>query len=336
MTTGTVNIKRTIGTFVFFVVSVLLFMFLVRQIKISDIQRLAYQLTIAQLALLSGLYLLMAYFRGIRIGYAIREGNHARLTAIAAIHAFLNHILPFRLGELSLPLLIKAFTGRSLVAGSLSLVVIRLYDAVSIALMSLISLMVVGSQFNPSIREILWISAVAVVVVFIVVFGMLGPIVGLAARTASGGFRLMGQAGNRAAVKLDEAALRMRDEIDGLNSMQKYVFLPVSSLAVTVTNYALFYFTMVFMGIDIGFFKNMLASMGELITTFLPNTLGSFGTMEAGWAAGYMLCGVSKHDAIATGFIMHGIILVSGFVISGLGMVYLLLERRRNRDSSKG
>jgi uncharacterized membrane protein YbhN (UPF0104 family) len=118
--------------------------------------------------------------------------------------------------------------------------------------------------------------------------------------------------------------------------MQKYVFLPVSSVAVTVVNYALFYFAMVFMGIDIGFFKNMLASLGELITTFLPNTLGSFGTMEAGWAAGYALCGVSKTDAIATGFIMHGIILLSGMVISFCGMVYLLMERRRRGYLSKG
>lgn len=328
MMQGSINIKRTIGTVIFFVLSVVLVVFLVRQIKLSDIQRLASQLTLVQFALLSGLYLLMAYCRGIRLGYAIREGNHVRLTAIAAIHAFLNHILPFRLGELSLPVLVKVFTGRGLVSGSLSLVVIRLYDAVSIALLSVISLMVVGSQFSPFVREILWVSAAAVVVIFVVVFRTLGPVISFATSIACAVLSVMGQAGRNVAARVGEFAARMRIEIDGLDAMQQYVFLPVSSVAVTVVNYALFYFTMVFMGIDIGFFKNMLASLGELITTFLPNTLGSFGTMEAGWAAGYALCGVSKADAIATGFIMHGIILLSGIVISGCGMVYLLLEKR--------
>ena len=120
----------------FVVLSVALVILLVRQITLSDIRRLAGQLTAAQFLFLSGLYLLMAYCRGIRIGYVIQDGNHARMTSIAAMHAFLNHVLPFRLGELSLPFLIKAFTARGLASGSLSLVVIRLYDAVSIALLS--------------------------------------------------------------------------------------------------------------------------------------------------------------------------------------------------------
>lgn len=329
------NLKRVAGTVFFVVLSVALVILLIRQITLSDFRRLAGQLTAAQFLFLSGLYLLMAYGRGIRLGYVIRESNHAKLTAIAAIHAFLNHILPFRLGELSLPFLIKAFTARGLVSGSLSLVIIRLYDAVSIALLSVISLLVVGSEFNPSARHILWISALGVIFVFLLVFRYMDVALALLSRGICGGLRWLGQAGKNAAARVDSAARRMEVEIQALDARQKYIFLPASSVAVTVINYALFYCTMVFMGIDIGFFKNMLASLGELVTTFLPNTLGSFGTMEAGWAAGYMLCGVSKADAIATGFIMHGIILLSGLAISAGGLVYLLRERRKRGELSK-
>ena len=324
------NLKRVAVTVFFVVLSVLLVVFLVRQITLSDIQRLAGQLTAAQFLFLSGLYLLMAYSRGIRLGYVIQDRNHPRLTAIAAMHAFLNHILPFRLGELSLPFLIKAFTARGLASGSLSLVVIRLYDAVSIALLSVVSLLVVGSEFAPSARHVLWGSSVLVVIVFLLMFRYLELTLTVFGRMMCGFLRWMGSAGKKAADRVEKAVQTMVTDIRALDARQKFVFLPVSSVAVTVVNYTLFYCTMVFMGIDIGFFKNMLASLGELITTFLPNTLGSFGTMEAGWAAGYMLCGVSKADAIATGFIMHGIILLSGFVISGCGLVYLLQERRRS------
>jgi uncharacterized membrane protein YbhN (UPF0104 family) len=320
--------KRVIGTLFFFALSVALVIILVGQITVLDVKRLASRLTVSQFVLLSGLYLLMAYFRGIRLGYVIREGNHARLTAIAALHAFLNHILPFRLGELSLPFLVKAFTPRGLTSGSLSLIVVRLYDAVSIALLSLLSLLVVGGEFSPSVREVLWISGVGVVLGFAVVFRYLGAVLAMASTAGCRLLSIAGRRGEAVAVRIRRVTDHMHDEIDALGAMQKYVFLPASSVAVTVANYALFYFAMVFMGIDIGFFKNMLASLGELVTTFLPNTLGSFGTMEAGWAAGYALCGVQKADAIATGFIMHGIIILSGFVFSVCGMLYLLAGRR--------
>ena len=330
MTASSTRPHKLIGTVIFFFLSVALVVALVRQITLSDILRLASRLTPLQFCLLSGLYLVMAYGRGIRLGYVIREGNHGRLTAITAIHAFLNHILPFRLGELSLPLLIKAFTSRGLASGSLSLVVVRLYDAVSIALLSALSLLVVGSEFSSSVRNVLWFSAVMVALAFMLAFRYKDVILRVSCKTMTICLRKMGQTGGKLAVRVEDAVSEMTAEIDAFDAGQKYVLLPLSSVAVTVTNYALFYFTMVFMGIDIGFFKNMLASLGELITTFLPNTLGSFGTMEAGWAAGYMLCGVSKAEAIATGFIMHGIVLLSGFAISAFGLVYLITARKKN------
>ena len=119
----------------------------------------------------------------------------------------------------------------------------------------------------------------------------------------------------------------------GVTASVFFLALSVALIVFLVRQITLLDFTMVFMGIDIGFFRNMLGSLGELITSFLPNTLGSFGTMEAGWAAGYVLCGVSKADAITTGFIMHGIILLAGSVMAACGVAYLLAargwERRR-------
>jgi uncharacterized membrane protein YbhN (UPF0104 family) len=318
---------------VFFILSVFLVILLVKQITLADIRRLAGKLNLPQFVLLGGLYLLMAYGRGVRLGYVLRDKDHARLTAIAAMHAFLNHIMPFRLGELSLPFLVKKFTSRGLVSGSLSLVVVRLYDAVSIALLSMLSLLVVGSQFSPVVRNILWLFSLLVIAVFLAAFRYLDLILLFAARITCTCVRMLGRFGRDWVCRLEDAAGRMAVEINSFNGVQKYFFLPASSIVVTVANYVLFYCAMIFMGIDIGFFKNMLASLGELASTFLPNTLGSFGTMEAGWAAGYVLCGVSKTDAIATGFVMHGIVLLSGLVISVAGLVYLLVYRKKEQIS---
>ena len=327
--------KRVIGTAVFFVLSVALVVALVRQITLRDIERLVSRLTVAEFVVLCGLYLLMAYFRGIRLGYIIRETDHVRMTSIAAIHAFCNLILPFRLGELSLPFLIRAFTTRGLGVGSLSLVVVRLYDAVAIAMLSIVALIVVDVEGSPLAERMLWACAIAAVAAVVVVFRYLDRLVWMAAATAALLLGFLGEAGRKAASRVNELAEHIGREIDALGARQKYVLLPVTSVAVILLNYTLFYFIMVFMGIDIGFFLNVLASLGDLLASFLPNALGSFGTMEAGWAAGYALCGVSKADAIATGFIMHGIILLSGFVFSVVGIAYLLARRPRT-ETGKG
>ena len=66
------NIKRVASTAFFVVLSVALVVALVNQITFGDIQRLASCLGAREFIVLCGLYLLMAYFRGVRLGYVIR------------------------------------------------------------------------------------------------------------------------------------------------------------------------------------------------------------------------------------------------------------------------
>ncbi len=125
------SVKTVLHTAIFVLISVALLVLLFNLITVADLTRLASKLTLGRVAFLGALYALMAVIRGVRLGYILGERNYGQLTAITAIHAFLNHVLPFRLGELSLPLLIRGFTSRGFVAGSLALVIVRLYDLVS-------------------------------------------------------------------------------------------------------------------------------------------------------------------------------------------------------------
>jgi uncharacterized membrane protein YbhN (UPF0104 family) len=43
---------------------------------------------------------------------------------------------------------------------------------------------------------------------------------------------------------------------------------------------------------------------------------GNWGTLEAGWAAGFLMAGLSKEKAIATGFGVHILIFIACGVIS--------------------
>jgi uncharacterized membrane protein YbhN (UPF0104 family) len=66
-------------------------------------------------------------------------------------------------------------------------------------------------------------------------------------------------------------------------------------------------------GIEISFLKVVFGSTIAIIANALPiSGIGNWGTLEVGWAAGFLLVGLSKEKAIATGFGVH----IVAFVIS--------------------
>ncbi|OGV46562.1 MAG: hypothetical protein A2X46_06405 [Lentisphaerae bacterium GWF2_57_35] len=319
---------------VFLILSILLIAALISQITTQDLLRLAARLTIGQIALLCGLYLITTFFRAVRLAYIVQDRHYAALTAITGIHAFLNHILPFRMGELTLPILIKAFTPKGIVAGSVSLLIMRLYDVASIALLMLLSLGLAYTEIDSQLGTAMILALALVGVGLATGFCFLPWFLKTACRVLARLARLAGQKGQRLAQRIDLAAGQIDAQWHALSFRQRYLVLPGTSLVIQLSIYTFFYLTMTYMGIDIGFFKNMLASSGELVTGLLPiNMIGSFGTLEAGWAAGYILCGIAPVDAIATGFIVHGMILLSGFLISAAGAVYLLFARKHKKSN---
>jgi len=262
----------------------------------------------------------------------MNQKNYVNLTAVSSIHVFLNHILPFRTGELSLPFLIKTFNKRSLATGTISLVVVRLYDMISIVILMLISLAVVRTELQAHYATAIGYALIVVATGVLAVFFSLPLVLKTAGKVLPACAKPFGARGARFTTELVEAVHEMKAQLQALRPSQRFVILPLTSLLIQTCIYSFFYFSMRFMGIDIGFFKNLLASSGELITGLLPiNMVGSLGTLEAGWAVGYVICGIDKVQAIATGFIVHGLIILSGLLISAIGMAYLLAVRHAEK-----
>ncbi len=65
-----------------------------------------------------------------------------------------------------------------------------------------------------------------------------------------------------------------------------------------------------------------------IIANVLPiSGIGNWGVLEAGWAAGFILVGLSKVDAIATGFGVHILLFLTSAVVSFLG--WITLKKRK-------
>ena len=79
----------------------------------------------------------------------------------------------------------------------------------------------------------------------------------------------------------------------------------------------------------------MIGSAIANLTQLLPiNSLGSIGTLEAGWTAGFHLAGLPVEVGVATGLLMHSFVILYLFLITGLfwGMGQLA---RVKRDSDR-
>ena len=302
---------------------------LLRQIRVSDLTQLAGRLSARQMGLLCTVYALTTWLRGIRLGLLIGDRRSVSLAAVSGVHAFLNHVVPLRLGELSLPMLGKFFLRRELTHGSAALVVMRLYDVFAIALLILLSVLGVGAGLASAYRLAVVFTGGALLAGGALGLRLLPALLAGGGHVAARALRALNRRLAGPADRLERAGAEMAAKVSGLPPALRYAALPAVSLLIQASVYMFFYLSMAFMGIDLGFFLNTLASTGELITGLLPiNAIGSVGTLEAGWAVGFVLCGVDRAPAIASGFVMHGIILLTAFFLAAAGSGWLLAVRR--------
>jgi uncharacterized membrane protein YbhN (UPF0104 family) len=107
------------------------------------------------------------------------------------------------------------------------------------------------------------------------------------------------------------------EEFAGFDTKRFVPELALTSMLVWGALYAFSFVTIHAFGVDISFLQSVAGSTGGVLTNVLPiNSFGSFGTMEAGWAGGFVLVGMSPQDAITTGFGNHIVNFVAAAVIA--------------------
>lgn len=79
---------------------------------------------------------LMLLMRGMRVAVFIGKPRSVVVWMLAILHSGLNALLPAKLGELSLPILLRRFTGMSGYGGATVLVLLRLHDLLAMLVVS--------------------------------------------------------------------------------------------------------------------------------------------------------------------------------------------------------
>ena len=291
---------------------------LLLQISLRDLYLLLRTIDPFWLALGSIAYLLANLFRALRFRWLIHSKN-ARLSDLFRITSFYHlslMVLPSKLGELSYPYFLNRMSGSSVTEGLASLVVSRVYDFFII----LLTLLCVSIGYQTLFKvSPFFLIPVVILMIFLMVFvffymsrlfrwfsNVLGKIFKRGASRSSSFVPWVQR-------KMDE----MAEDFDSIQARKTYLPVTFTSLASWAMIFFVFYAYMKGFGIDVSSTKLILGSTIAVIGNALPvSGIGNWGTLEAGWAAGFLMVGLSKGKAIATGFGIHILIFIVCALIS--------------------
>lgn len=309
-------------------VTVVLLAILFSQIDLADVvNTLA---GIDPLYLVAGflLYACSYFFRALRFHILLdKEVSMRDLFRIVCVHNMVNSILPARTGELSYVYLLKKVHQRKIGDGIATLVVARVFDFVIITLFFLFSLRIMRDA-PPALMDTAWIGGVIMALVIVSLFLLLysGRSFLRYMKYFFEKFHLVRwNIGGYILTKLEETVESL-ENIRASGSV-RYAQLFFVSCGIWLSLYLLIYLLVLGMGISVGFLAVLFASTFSIVSTVLPvQGIGGFGTIEGAWTIGFMLVGVTKADAISSGFGYHVIIIIY-FLIFGMYGFFMLKSR---------
>jgi uncharacterized protein (TIRG00374 family) len=297
-------------------VTAAIIIFLFTQISLADLFRLV--VTIDPLwALLGGLcYLISAFLRALRFKWLIhsKEVPLLQLFRISILYNLFLMSLPSRLGELSYPYLLRRSCGISMTEGMASLIASRIYDLLVTLMIFLVAATKFQGIFKMDPLGLIFLALVLTALTLLALFHMNY----LLAWVSNGVFRIstwVGPKGSGLLHWVQKRIAEMSEDFSAIKARGTHLWVTVATIICWIMAFWMFYAFLMGFGIFVPFPKVVFGSTIAILANALPiSGLGNWGVLEAGWAVGFLLVGLSKEEAIATGFGVHILI----FLITGL------------------
>lgn len=264
------------------------------------------------LSLAAGWMLAASVCRWARLWILVPAGERAGLSLFGVIggHAFLNQLLPLRTGELIFPVLLRRATGLPLSVGLIDLLLLRLIElAVLLPLYTLAFCAWLIEQGDQSVSgAALWV-LVAIGAVSALSLPLLPALLKQAIGLGSRLLALPRLARRGGAVRLSASLGRCREELGRLG-LGAVVGLTAATVLMWGCLFGVYYSALWALGVEVSALVAVVGSAGAIVTNLLPiNGIGSLGTLEAGWVAGFVALGEDQAAVTASGIAMHAVII---------------------------
>ena len=298
--------------------------FLLSYINIDDVVNII--TNIKPIYLLVGLilYACSYYLRSLRFWILLKgEVSLSDLLKIVCVHNMMNNLLPARTGELSYIYLLKKIHKRNIGEGIATLVVARVFDF----------LLIVGIFLSASILLQFYIIkngmfyVIFAVIILLICVSLLICLMKADKIKTTELFEKMLDDDNLNETTLNNRILSKIKEI--INSFALigdaglliYFKIFITTLSLWGSLYLFYFCLAIGMNLEIHFIPAVFASSFAVFSTILPiQGIGGFGTVEGGWAIGFILIGLPETVAVASGFGFHIIVLVYTIIFGICGL----------------
>ncbi|MDI7261552.1 MAG: lysylphosphatidylglycerol synthase transmembrane domain-containing protein [Thermodesulfobacteriota bacterium] len=277
------------------------------QISIKDLYHLLINIDPYWAVLGSTAYLLAIFLRALRYRWLIhsREILLPDLFKISVFYHLSLMVLPSKFGELSYPYFLNRLSGLSMTEGLASLIASRVYDFFIVLIIFLFAIIGFQSFLQINLPLIILFSILLILSILVAFFHMSSFL-----RWSS---ILLGKMAEGTRLKnsktvhwVQRKIHEMAEDFYAIKARKTYFSVSLASLGSWIMIFYVFYAFLRAFGIKVSFLKVVFGSTIAVIANALPiSGLGNWGTLEAGWAAGFLIVGLSKEEAIATGFGVH-------------------------------
>lgn len=270
---------------------------------------------------------LIVLARGLRWNLVLPGPGVALSTAAIGVQTFFNRIAPMRLGELSLPFLLRRFAGSDASRVLVLLVLTRVVElAVAVALVIAAALLHRGGTQPAHLLALAGLlAAIAVVLVQFRRVLRIGLSTAALAARWSRLDRVKAVQGGLAGL---EAAVGAEARLSGA----KRTGLLVWTMLIQALQIAAFHAVLRAFGVALDPAALVLGAAVALAGPALPlPSVGTIGTLEASWVAGFVWAGLDLETAILTGVATQLLTLLFAAVIALPSWAYLLRRGPRSR-----
>lgn len=321
--------KKIIAKISVIVLTVVLVAILLSQINLIDITTTLTRIDSIYIVICFILYLCTYFFRALRFYILLNNKvNLKDLFSIVSVHNMANNILPARTGEISYVYLSKKLHEIPVGEGVASLMVARVFDLITISSFFFISIIFIRDlpDLGSKIIGLIIVLLAFVLLLFLALLFFGERFIDTIRRVANGI--------NVLRFSFVQYLLRKGDEtvqsFKLMKSKKLFGYVFVTSIAVWCSQYSMLCVLANAMGIALTLWCMIFAITFVFFTTILPiQTIGGFGIIESGWAFGFMVMGVSKNEAIASGFSIHIIMLIFALVIGVLGFINIYIKAKK-------
>ncbi|NJD54187.1 MAG: flippase-like domain-containing protein [Candidatus Methanoperedens sp.] len=295
---------------------------LLQQISVTDVYFMLIKINPAYLIMGFILYTISYFLRALRLHILLnREISVKDLFSIVSIHNMALNILPARSGELSYIYLLNKRHYKSIGEGAATLLIVRIFDIISISILFFTSAMLAYDLPDIMINALPIVGFLLFLVILILLMFIHQCNRFIACLRILFTYLKYNKLHfiNYILIKLDEMALSFEHI-----HRNEFILSFLISAMIWITLYSVNYILVIAMGINLPLGAVFLASTFFFMISILPiQGIGGFGTLEGSWAISFIAVGTTKVSAISSGFLAHIIQIFYFIALFLIGFIWL-------------